>query len=65
MFLQKVQNSLLVLYRVVNSICGVFELFCGVPPWNAGSYRILLYMLYQRSIRFGLGDRFLFVQLGR
>ena len=65
MFLQKVQNFVVMLYRVVNLICGVFELFCGVPPWDAESYRIRVYMLYQGSIRFGLGDRFLFVQLGR
>ena len=63
MFFQKVQNSLLVLYCVLNSICGVFELFCGVPPWDAESYRILVYMLYQGFIRFGLGEGFLIDQL--
>ena len=64
-FLQNVQNPWYVLYRVVNSFCRVFELFCGVPPWAADFYRICVYMLYQGSIRFGLGDGFLIDQMGR
>ena len=51
------------LYRVVNPICGVFELFCGVPPWDAGSYRILVYLLYQGPIKFVLENRFLSDQI--